>query len=177
MQRTANFVSATAGALAFAALVGLSACSPAAQKSEAPAAKEEASAPAPTAPATPTAPVTEAKLVETQIKGPDGKFLQGDITAGEKVFRQCAACHALQAGVNRTGPSLHGIVGRKAGSVEGFRYSDANKNSGKVWTEENMFTYLENPRGVIPGTIMAFAGLKKPEDRVNVIAYIQENSK
>lgn len=175
MQRSSNILSVTASAAAFAVLIGLSACGQApAPTAEAP--KAEAPA-APAAPATPAPEAPQPKLVETQIKGPDGKALMGDVTAGEKVFRQCAACHVLQPGVNRTGPSLHGIIGRKAGSVEGFRYSDANKNSGKVWTEENMFTYLENPRGVIPGTTMAFAGLKKAEDRVNVIAYIQENSK
>jgi cytochrome c len=162
---------ALAGAAAFA--LSVAACSPGGAPKTAEKAPE---APKVEAPA-PPAPAAEAKMVETQIKGADGKALMGDVTAGQKIFQQCAACHALQAGVNRVGPSLHGIIGRKAGSVAGFRYSDANKASGKTWTEDALFTYLENPRASIPGTTMAFAGLKKSEDRVNVIAYIQENSK
>lgn len=97
----------------------------------------------------------------------------GDAAAGEKVFMQCATCHVVEPGVNRVGPSLAGIVGRAAGTVEGFNYTDANKNSGITWTPEKMFQYLENPQRVIPGTKMAFAGLKSGQDRANVIAYLQ----
>lgn len=97
----------------------------------------------------------------------------GDAAAGEKTFMQCAACHVVEPGVNRVGPSLAGIIGRAAGSVEGFNYTDANANSGITWTPEKMFQYLENPQRVIPGTRMAFAGLKDGQDRANVIAYLQ----
>lgn len=99
----------------------------------------------------------------------------GDAAAGEKVFIQCQACHVLDEGVNRVGPSLAGIVGRAAGSVEGFNYTDANANSGITWTPEKMFQYLENPQRVIPGTRMAFAGLKDGQDRADIIAYLQAN--
>ncbi|TWJ06783.1 MULTISPECIES: cytochrome c family protein [Altererythrobacter] len=99
----------------------------------------------------------------------------GDAAAGEKVFIQCQACHVLDEGVNRVGPSLAGIVGRTAGSVEGFNYTDANANSGITWTPEKMFQYLENPQRVIPGTRMAFAGLKDGQDRADIIAYLQAN--
>ena len=74
------------------------------------------------------------------------------------------------------GPSLYKIIGRTAGSVEGFRYSDANASSGVVWTEETMFAYLEQPQRVIPGTIMAFPGLRREQDRADVIAYLKEQS-
>lgn len=98
----------------------------------------------------------------------------GDAAAGEKVFNQCKACHTIEAGKNRVGPSLHGVVGRQAGSVEGFTYSPAMKSSGLTWTPETLDKYLADPKGAIPGNKMAFAGLKKPEDRANVIAYLSQ---
>lgn len=97
----------------------------------------------------------------------------GDAAAGEKVFNQCKACHTVQAGQNRVGPHLAGVVGRKAAAVEGFAYSDPMKKSDLTWTPENLDKYLADPKGFIPGNKMAFAGLKKPEDRANVIAYLQ----
>jgi cytochrome c len=78
-----------------------------------------------------------------------------------------------EAGVNRVGPSLWGVVGRKAGSIAGFNYSAANKNSGVNWSEDVLFTYLEAPQKFMPGTRMAFPGLKKPQDRADVIAYLK----
>lgn len=102
--------------------------------------------------------------------------LTGDATKGKRVFTQCLSCHVVQEGVNRVGPSLYGIVGREAGSVDGFKYSDANANSGIVWTEAALFAYLENPRAFVPGTIMAFPGLKKPQDRADIIAYLKSES-
>lgn len=98
----------------------------------------------------------------------------GDPAAGEKVFNQCKACHTVQAGQNRVGPSLHGVVGRKAASVEGFNYSPAMKASGLTWNAESLDKYLADPKAAIPGNKMAFAGLKKPEDRANVIAYLSQ---
>lgn len=98
----------------------------------------------------------------------------GDAAAGEKVFNQCKACHTIEAGKNRVGPSLHGVVGRQAGSVEGFTYSPAMKSAGLTWTPENLDKYLADPKGTVPGNKMAFAGLKKPEDRANVIAYLSQ---
>jgi len=106
----------------------------------------------------------------------DGTMLAnftGDASAGERVFLQCQACHVVMEGVNRVGPSLAGIVGRTAGTVEGFNYTAANANSGITWTPEKMFQYLENPQRVIPGTRMAFAGLKDAQDRADIIAYLQ----
>ena len=99
----------------------------------------------------------------------------GDAKEGEKVFkRTCATCHiATKDGPKRLGPSLFGIVGRKTGTVEGFRYSEANKNANIVWSAGTLEPYLADPKKIIPGTIMAFAGLKKAEDRTNVIAYLE----
>jgi cytochrome c len=97
----------------------------------------------------------------------------GNAAAGEKVFAQCKTCHVAEKGVNRVGPSLHGVVGRKSGTVPNYKYSAANLKSGAVWTEATLFKYLEAPMKFMPGTKMAFAGLKKPQDRADVIAYLK----
>ena len=98
----------------------------------------------------------------------------GDAAAGEKVFRKCKACHVVNKEQNRVGPHLVGIFGREAGAVDGFRYSKAMAESGIVWDEETIGAYLQDPKGYIKGNRMAFAGLKKEEDVVNVIAYLKE---
>jgi cytochrome c len=103
--------------------------------------------------------------------------LTGDAAKGRRVFTKCMSCHVVAEGQNRSGPSLYGVVGREAGSVENFRYSPANADSGIVWTEETLFAYLENPRAFIPGTYMAFPGLSVAQDRADVIAYIKSESK
>ncbi len=93
---------------------------------------------------------------------------------GQVVFkRTCAACHTVEPGKNRVGPSLAGVVGRKAGSVEGFKYSEPMKTSDVTWTEENIDKYLADPKGFIPGNRMAFAGVKKEDDREAVIEYLE----
>jgi cytochrome c len=97
-----------------------------------------------------------------------------DAEAGARVFRtQCGACHTVEAGKNRVGPSMFGIVGRKSGEVEGFRYSAANKAANITWTPEELDTYLVNPRARIPGTTMAYVGLKNDKQRADLIAYLQ----
>lgn len=112
---------------------------------------------------------------EAAEEGPDFATLlaSADPAAGEKVFNKCKACHKLD-GTNATGPHLDGVVNRPIGSVEGFGYSDAMKNHGGTWDPETLSHFLENPKGYVPGTKMSFAGLKKPEDRANVIAYLQQ---
>lgn len=122
------------------------------------------------------APACRATPMQLDIKDDSGKTLTGDPDAGATVFHRCAACHSIQAGQNRIGPSLHGVVGRPAGSVPGFNYSTANKTSGITWTEQKLFAYLEHPQKVVPGTKMAFPGLADPTDRANVIAYLKQNS-
>lgn len=97
----------------------------------------------------------------------------GDAEAGARVFRtQCGACHVVEAGKNRVGPSMFGIVGRKSGEVEGFRYSAANKNANITWTPGELDTYLINPRAKIPGTTMAYVGLRNEKQRADLIAYL-----
>ena len=101
---------------------------------------------------------------------------EGDAAKGEKVFLKCKACHEVEKGVNKVGPTLKGVVGRKAGSVEGFKYSEAMTAKGAeglVWDEANIASYLADPKGFIPKNKMAFNGLKKPEEVADVIAYLK----
>lgn len=139
----------------------------------------EAAAPAETtaetAPEEPAEDVAPAADDVTSLDGTTLADFTGDAAAGENVFLQCKACHVVEEGVNRVGPSLAGIIGNQAGSVEGFNYTDANANSGITWTPEKMFQYLEDPRRVIPGTRMAYAGLKDGQKRADLIAYLQAN--
>jgi cytochrome c len=100
----------------------------------------------------------------------------GDPAAGARVFRQCSSCHAVVPGENKVGPSLHGIIGRQAGTVPEFRYSKANQASDLTWSEETLFAFLENPREYMPGTLMSYAGLKNPKQRADVIAYLKTQS-
>ncbi|MCZ4280661.1 cytochrome c family protein [Kiloniella laminariae] len=95
-----------------------------------------------------------------------------DVAAGKKVFNKCKACHAI--GKSKIGPDLAGIINRPAASIEGFKYSDPMQNSGLTWTEENLATFLKKPKALVPGTRMAFAGLKKDDDIQNLIAYLKE---
>lgn len=117
-----------------------------------------------------------AQAVEINVVDAAGTKLKGDPVNGQKVFKNCQTCHFIEPGKNFTGPTLFGIIGRKAGTVDKFKYSKANRESGKVWTEQALFEYLENPRKTIPGTLMSFVGLKKPQDRADVIAFIVKNS-
>jgi cytochrome c len=100
----------------------------------------------------------------------------GDPAAGQRVYNQCRACHvAEQGGPNRVGPNLWGIVGRRAASVEGFRYSANLRElgeSGFTWTEENLRAYLTNPRNVTPRGSMAFAGIRNETQLDDLIAYL-----
>ena len=100
-------------------------------------------------------------------------FAEGDAANGEKLFRRCAACHAVVEGQNKLGPSLYGVIGRTSGSIEGFRYSPAMKGAGITWNDETLSAYLENPRAYVKGTRMVFPGLKSSQDREDVIAYLK----
>ena len=103
---------------------------------------------------------------------------EGNAEEGAEVFKKCRACHDVGPDAkNKVGPLLNGILGRKAGTIDGFAYSDANKAAGAkglVWTDDVMLKYLENPLSYMPGTKMAFAGLKDAQDRKDLIAYLKK---
>ncbi|WP_451979496.1 c-type cytochrome [Azospirillum endophyticum] len=102
----------------------------------------------------------------------------GDAAAGKTVFNVCKACHTIEAGgPNRVGPNLHGIVGRKAGSADGFSYSAAVKEAGYEWDEAKLDTYLKDPKAALPGNKMAFPGVKDDAKRADLIAYLKSESK
>ncbi len=95
------------------------------------------------------------------------------VAQGQRQFLRCASCHAVEAGQPaRIGPNLHGVVGRKAGSLPGFAYSPAMKAQDFVWTEAKLDQWLTRPSAVVPGTAMAFEGLPRAQDRAAVIAYL-----
>jgi cytochrome c2 len=106
---------------------------------------------------------------------------EGNPEEGAEVFKKCRACHDIGPDAkNKVGPVLNDIIGRKAGTIEGFRYSEANKTAGGnglVWTEDVLLKYLENPLSFMQGTKMAFAGLKDEQDRKDLIAYLKKYSK
>ncbi len=147
------------------------ASTPAAASTETAATDTAATAPA-AAPS--AAPAPAADNTDT-ISGVKYASYTGDATKGATDFVTCKTCHAIEAGVNKIGPSLHGVVGRKAGIIPGFTYSTANKNSGITWTPEKLFQYLEKPQRVVPGTKMTFAGWTDPQKRADVIAYLKAN--
>ena len=99
-------------------------------------------------------------------------YATADAGAGERSWRQCAACHANAAGQNGVGPYLHGVVGRDIASADGFSYSDALAGLEGDWTPEALSAFLESPRNYAPGTAMAYAGMSDVEDRANLIAYL-----
>lgn len=104
---------------------------------------------------------------------------EGDAAAGEKVFKKCAACHVVDSDKKKVGPSLQNVIGRAAGTMEGFKYSKVMVEAGEgglVWSEEEIAAYLANPKGYMKGNKMSFAGLKKEDDIANVIAYLKQFS-
>jgi cytochrome c len=101
----------------------------------------------------------------------------GDLAAGEKVFKKCAACHSInKGGKNNIGPALYNVVGRKVGAINDYKYSKAFSEYDKEWTFEELNGYLIKPAKWIKGTKLAFAGLRKEKDRASVIKYLNQNS-
>jgi len=96
----------------------------------------------------------------------------GDADKGKKVFKKCKACHAIKAGKKKVGPSMFGVVDRKAGTAEGYRFSEAMKASGLTWDEATLDKFLKKPKTLVKKTKMSFAGLKKDSQRADVIAYL-----
>lgn len=173
--RSATGMGRVALGLAISAFA-LAACSqkPTEEAATTPAAEPTATAPEPSvntaAPVTATAAAVPPDNTET-LSGAKLASFTGDAAAGEKAFVACKVCHAPDK--NMIGPMLNGVVGRKAGSVESYNYSAANKNSGIVWTPEKLFQYLENPQRVVPGTKMTYPGMPDPQRRADTIAYLE----
>lgn len=109
-----------------------------------------------------------------EAEQPIAAFLAtADVGAGEQQFKKCAACHTInQGGANGLGPNLFGIMGQSVAGKPGFAYSDALKAHGGTWDWETMSAWLQSPKNFAPGTKMTFAGLSKPEDRANLLAYM-----
>lgn len=123
--------------------------------------------PTPTPSATPS-PVASATPEPT----PTAAASAGDAANGAKLYAQCKICHAVEPDKNGLGPSLHGVVGRKAAALAGFNYSPAMKASGLTWTDAELNDYLRAPMKAVPGTKMAFAGIANDKNRADVIAYL-----
>ena len=114
--------------------------------------------------------------VSLLLTAPTAVLATGNADNGKNIFRKCAACHSLEPGKKKIGPSLHGVIGRAAGTADGYPYSKAMTaygQSGVVWGGDTLNVYLEAPRKVVKGTKMSFPGLKKAQDRADVIAYLK----
>jgi cytochrome c len=115
--------------------------------------------------------VLSAALLLTGLGGAQAQ----DAAAGERVFAQCRACHQVgETAKNAVGPVLNGLFGRKSGTVEGYNYSPANKNSGITWDEATFRDYIKDPRAKIPGTKMIYAGLKDEQRVTDLVAYLKQ---
>ena len=122
-------------------------------------------------------PTFSALAVVTSLIAASGAPAQ-DIAAGKTSFNKCLACHAIGEGAkNKVGPELNGLNGRKSGTAEGYSYSDANKSSGITWNEAQFKEYIKDPKAKIPGTKMAFAGIKNEREANDLWAYIAQFDK
>ena len=107
----------------------------------------------------------------------DARLAAANLKRGQLLYMVCKACHDVEAGLpHKVGPNLHGMFGRKAGTAEGFRYTDALVKSGIVWTPGTMDTWLKQPGALVPGNGMAFAGIANDADRASLVAWLMANS-
>jgi cytochrome c len=111
------------------------------------------------------------------VAATSGSRADGDAGRGEKRFEECATCHTLERGVNNVGPSLNGVLARKAGEIADFRYSPALKRSGITWTPQTLDNFIADPQKAVPGNRMPFAGMPDAADRADLIAYLQKATK
>ncbi len=118
--------------------------------------------------------MTRTLIAGLLLAGSATAAVAADPAAGEKIFKmQCGICHAVAAGENRVGPTLFGVVGRRAGSVAGFNYTADHKKLGITWDAANLDKYLANPRAMVPDTSMVYAGLKDDAERADLVAYLE----
>jgi cytochrome c len=109
--------------------------------------------------------------------GLDARLAAANLKRGQLLYMVCKACHDVEAGLpHKVGPNLHGMFGRKAGTAEGFRYTDALVKAGIVWTPETMDAWLKQPGALVPGNGMAFAGIANDADRASLVAWLMANS-
>ena len=122
-------------------------------------------------------PILSALVVVTSLAAASGAMAQ-DAAAGKTSFNKCLACHAIGEGAkNKVGPVLNGLEGRKSGTVEGYSYTDANKNSGITWSKDTFLEYIKDPKAKIPGTKMIFAGIKNEKEANDLWAFIAQYDK
>ncbi|MBL8551205.1 MAG: cytochrome c family protein [Hyphomonadaceae bacterium] len=159
-------------AAAVAVTLALGACGQSSEPASAPAPAAQATAPQPAA-----APGPSAEELQALVAALPAPLNEGNYENGRRVFAQCRSCHVVEkGGGNRVGPNLHDTYGHPSGRAPDFRYSPAMANAGVTWDFATLDRYLTRPRDVVPGTLMVFAGLRKPEDRRDVIAYIAAES-
>lgn len=138
-------------------------------------ASEEAAAPAEAPETAEAAPAEAPAAEEPAAEAVAFADLTGDAANGKTVFTKCMSCHVIEDGVNRVGPHLYGVVDRAAGAVDGFNYTAANADSGITWSKDILFEYLEAPQEYLPGTRMAFPGIKDAQERADLIEYLAAN--
>ncbi|HEX6866943.1 MAG TPA: cytochrome c family protein [Caulobacteraceae bacterium] len=150
-------------AASIVALLMLSACGDGGDTTAAP---EQAAAPAPEA-------ISDAEK-QAMLASLPAPYNTADLANGQRKFAMCRSCHTLtDGGSNMTGPNLHEVFGEKAGHEDHYNYSEALKASGITWDAATLDKWIENPRGLVPGTKMAFAGIKTPKDRIDLIGYLR----
>ena len=114
-------------------------------------------------------------IVTTVTAALSGMAIAQDLTAGATSFKKCAPCHDVgETAKNKVGPLLNGLDGRKTGTITGYNYSEANKNSGIVWSEATFLDYIKDPKGKIPNTKMVFAGIKNESEAKNLWAFLNQ---
>lgn len=156
--------------LTTALILGAAALAGCGKSEQASTSAPESAAPAGAGPAAEPSDADKQKLLAS-LPAP---YNEGDLANGKKQFGLCRSCHTItQGGPNMTGPNLYGVFGRKAGSLEGFNYSDAVKAAGFTWDAEHLDKWLAQPGSFLPGTKMSFAGLKDPTARRDLIAYLK----